>query len=490
MMPSYAQRGGALPPPSLARLRGLVEHLSASFRPSTVYDGESEVASGRRVSRQATARDPWVFDLAENALLGFPGAFPGAVRVLRGHFDVLCYTPGGKFESHRDFEAIGGGGAATLTALLAIVAPLDGGELRLWGGAEGEGDSVTLPYESNSLCLFPARLYHAALPVRRGVKYVLKFDVVALDPLLWLSAGVGGGPSTFLPARLTADVGFLRARADFAARAGGDGQGEADPDLSAGQLSLLARFYTRSHPISPEEYPELREVLEFLSCGAGAFSEEMFTSYLEEGFALVPPLLDVARVAELSPVFFACSYWEGRAGGCAPREWMALDVSSGSAGGGSIGPERWGCVRRLGSGGPAAPARGGTPGAFWVMDALISHEVRQYEAWARDVTSTRSEGPPVVDRFGPDAGWPAPAGAAVVWGAPRARPAPRALPTPATAEKIAAALAALDAAAQVTQHYSYEEECNDGDTYRERAYETIRLRGAFVVLFRPGAAGA
>ena len=453
----------ALEPHTLERLiQEAQAKLSREGRRSTVFNGQKEIESSRRSSSQASGHKGWVFEEAAKALQAHPGAAPKNVQVLRGHYDFIQYGPNESFGEHRDFEAFRGAEVTTLTALLALSAPLKGGELIVRGE---QGDVARCGYETGLLCVFPARLRHAAAPVELGTKLVLKFDVVATGPLSWLSDREGA--ATFLPQSCTADMGYLAARESFLALASAERAApQAIPlGVAPDELAALVRYYSRNGAVRPEQIPALRVALDALLCGDAALTDKMLADCSTQGYARFPESGDAPRGA----LFFACSYRQGPADET-PQAWIAVAPPSPHVWGGWLGG--WGPGE--GAWPPPPPATPPTP--LWAHEKLLAHETGRYAQGRRG----GEVGAPHVTRSPstPPAPW-----TEVATKASRRRPASHAPPLlqppavlPVIAKKLAAALALAAPSAHVRQEYQEEEECNDGDSYRYSSYETVLLR--------------
>lgn len=100
---------------------------------------------------------------------------------------VYRYRAGGadRFGRHVDEAAEVGGGAATGATVLVYLTDVEGGETVFYRGAAGRSEAARFQPEAGALLWHHhgARcLEHEALPVTKGIKYVLRTDVVYAPP--------------------------------------------------------------------------------------------------------------------------------------------------------------------------------------------------------------------------------------------------------------------------------------------------------------------
>ena len=469
------------------RLRTLADISQAPWRASTVYDGSEERVSSGRSSTQKLVKDSRVFDVVERDLLPLlrsQTSFVG-LRLVRNHVDYVRSVPGNSFREHQDFELLAGRSVRSLILVLCFAAPDAGGALVLWPGKEGEAVVI---YAPGSLVLFAARTPHAALPVIRGEKLLLKFDVVACEDLC--SLRVLRAPSSALNrVRVTVGRSVLRHCDAFAAMLafpkGEDSDtfweaalsGEVDTDMvSKHELDILLDFYLARARAGAQVLEDLKLVLGRLCCAEASLSLHQLDAMQERGCALLTGENDAAlfagpRVFHL--VFMACAHRKSSFSdehvGIAPRE----RESSWSIGGGGGR-----AVFRASSFSPhrALPLFGNDQEGG-IASSVIDREVCYLEGLESEDT-------------GSCCGRQSAEHATALVTRKRAL-LEQALPAAdfltlsqleVLAPFAAAALQTAEPANQMCASFREEEECNAGDTYTVLRYETTFIRHGYLLV--------
>jgi len=506
---------------------------------STVYNGESEVVSTTRKSWQTTGNDPKTFDVIARALKRTK-AIPPCLRVLRTHFDILCYGATDYFSVHKDFEVLQGEDLEMLTGIICLSSALSGGELCIYREKPDDSNNaaassssqeaaamVRVAYATNSLCLFPARSYHESTVVRSGVKYVLKFDVISTERLYWLGSSQpeergGGGDSScdIIAASGLHECSLLHGKQRFLGLSRRDGREDGKPadddatlavarrsclQLDPGDITLLARFHA-GECISEEELQQLRFLLNFTCAAEDALNDEQLRSFMKNGYALVEPAFSfssILNVEQLIPIFFACSHDENtQLGGTMssfPRAWIAADFGGSLASGSAAQAE--GCWYRrpprpsCGKLVEEAAAAGGGRGdrhLLWrkVVAALVAHEVDMLEIDAWQYDSKEYDLPRVIlndeatcsSPLLPDGFFPS--GGSEKTTAPDGNHSLKLSVLPVAELIMATLFGSGTVAATVSQGFADVDDCNDGHSYSVRHYCTTTIRRSFCVLAR------
>jgi len=162
-----------------AERRALRRQLPDVFEPAPVRSGGRDVVRPEaRLCDKLTGRDEAVFDWLERRVLPL---LPGGAELLRTHYDLLRYRPGGFFAPHVDFSPLGAERVQVCQALLCLSeAPCGGGETAYFqDGARRASAASKTP---GGLLVLAAGVRHEGCLVTSGEKLVLKFDVLARVP--------------------------------------------------------------------------------------------------------------------------------------------------------------------------------------------------------------------------------------------------------------------------------------------------------------------
>lgn len=317
--------GGAVPTWSAARTRdaallrrmdrivGL--HASTTLRPSTVYDGSVVRLSERRKSMQATLRDEALFDDAHSLLSLMGHGLQALLHLLRTHADYIVSGDGDKFDAHRDFELVAGEGLRALAFIVCLEAPEEGGELVF---SPESGSSATVPYEEGLLLLFPCNLTHAALPVRKGRKRILKFDVLSQAPLEWLvlptATDVAGRALSGHRTHTAISSSLLHALDVFPAMQSFEETPVGHPIstnmLEPDELVTVMQFFEGAG-VDDSRLPRLPELLDRLCCPEAGLTPEDLHSLAHGRCVVLPPHLSpLTFLGRAVPrlVFVACAH--------------------------------------------------------------------------------------------------------------------------------------------------------------------------------------
>jgi hypothetical protein len=219
---------------------------------------------------------------------------PTSVRILRTQADYIVSEEGGKFDAHRDFELLAGEGLKALVLVICLEAPIRGGELVL---SPGSDEAVIVPYERGMLLLFPCAVEHSASPVLRGRKRILKFDVLTHDPLRWLDLPCSpqGRVKTASVALLASSLSALGALIDFH----GIREETVKTDLlSRGELWLAAQLFLGKPVADAGDVETLKEVLERLSCPESVLPPDILFSLCGGASVALPSVLSPSPFLE------------------------------------------------------------------------------------------------------------------------------------------------------------------------------------------------
>lgn len=170
----------------------LLRLLPIDFAPAAVWTrgsagkrGEDVVREQERLCDKLTARDEVVFEWLQLHVMPL---LPSGAEILRTHYDLLRYRPGGFFAPHVDFSPLAATGVDVCQALLCLsAAPCGGGETAFFeqvGAASGEAAPaerrISLASKTpGGLLVLAGGVRHEGCLVTSGEKLVLKFDVVA-----------------------------------------------------------------------------------------------------------------------------------------------------------------------------------------------------------------------------------------------------------------------------------------------------------------------
>ena len=361
--------------------------------------------------------------------------------------------PGDYFHAHTDFPIlVGSEGESTFTFLICLQAAEEGGDLVLGHG----GSRDCAHYTRGCAMLLAHCMTHAGAPVRTGRKILLKFDALSSERL-WLVdvPGPNGRQQKILPEATFSRLGALAAQARF--------EGCLDCALSsdlvdADELDELVGFYTHGLLCPADDSLQLRDCLGRLSCAESALQRDAFAELASTGLTLLPADIAWSVVVSspfpISPLFVASSH--RRSAGAAGERllaWCATDFSG---------------VRLFSSPfvTPETTQMLSWSDAGEVASAVFEHALARLECFAdrradwrqKPILSHLELRDVLVDR----------------------RPALPALSVAAVAS--AARLQQKQTAESYGLATEVREECNDGESYLSRGYESVLLRrGLFLV---------
>lgn len=150
----------------------------------------------------AVVHDP----LSELLYRRIVASLPSSAQSLNPRLRVLRYGPGEDFPFHFDLSVR----HETLESLITVIAYLNDDFV----GGETSFDAAAVAPRRGSVLLFDHRIWHAGKPIKTGIKYVLRTDV--MFPTLDRDATLRPPPSTTTP-RATTDLALsndLRRRLD------------------------------------------------------------------------------------------------------------------------------------------------------------------------------------------------------------------------------------------------------------------------------------
>lgn len=178
---------GFLTPAECADLVARTEAIGYGPAPLTTAAGPvmaSEVRNNDRVMVDDPARAAALWDRAR----GFFPPRDGCPAVgLNERFRFYRYDPGERFRPHTDGYFARTGARSKLTFMIYLSGECDGGETIIYIDADDglplpDGTELRVPPEPGKVLAFRHDLLHEGAAVRAGRKYVLRSDVMYLDP--------------------------------------------------------------------------------------------------------------------------------------------------------------------------------------------------------------------------------------------------------------------------------------------------------------------
>ena len=137
----------------------------------------TEEKNSRRASNKITGKSGPVLDMCEEIVESLHCDTDKKPLLLRTHYDLVRYVSGGHFAPHRDFQVLFSCYGEPCTLLVCVEAPdLEGGDTLVW--LEPDGDPTRIKWCEGRAAVFPCGLLHAGEKVIRGVKTLLRADVV------------------------------------------------------------------------------------------------------------------------------------------------------------------------------------------------------------------------------------------------------------------------------------------------------------------------